>query len=113
MNAQRTLDDALAARDAAIARVAANTGEEWVRWAVGIVRIVADGMDEFTTDDIRLNIDFHGGYAAEWRVLGAVMREAARRRYCEPTGRYRQSQSRVNHARPQMIWRSLRREAVA
>lgn len=108
MTDQPDLFDAKAAaeaRDDAIARASGALSEGARLKILAAVSRVCQSSDTFTTDDIVQQL---GGTIPhhEPRVLGALMREAHRRGWCEPTDRTRQSTQVRNHRRPMRVWQS-------
>jgi hypothetical protein len=98
----RTISEATAQRDAAIAQVDANADDEWKRYALGFIAEMSADMDEFTTDDL-----WDAGLIKprEPRALGPVMRRAAKRGLIATTGEFRKS--RYRNCAPLPVWASV------
>lgn len=96
--------EAKKAKREALARVWKGSDQAWVNKATRTLIKVANARPEFTTDDL-----WEAGLPRprEPRALGAVMNDAARRRYVKATKRYQQSNRRACHARPVRVWRSM------
>lgn len=95
-------------REDAIARVRRAANPEWWRWMYARVIEVARRKPVFTTDDIeRLRQERDGPQTHENRALGPLMREASKQGVCATIPAWWPSSQRVNHRRPQQIWRSL------
>lgn len=94
--------DPTAARDEAIAQVERNADERWKRTALEIVEHVCRTMPEWYVDDL-----WEAGLppTREDRALGPVLREAARRGWCEKTDRMKPSKR--SHLSGKPVWRSL------
>jgi hypothetical protein len=97
----RTISEATAQRNAAIAQVDANADDEWKRYALGFVAELSADLDEFTTDDL-----WDAGLIKprEPRALGPVMRRAAKRGLIATTGEFRKS--RYRNCAPLPVWAS-------
>jgi len=102
MGHQLDIYDAIEAREAAIDLVHPGASDGWMNAAVHIVLRLCKSQSHFTTDDIVC-----AESAPEPRIWGAVMRECAKLKYCEPTDRTRPSARKSNHARPVRVWKSL------
>jgi hypothetical protein len=98
----RTISEATAQRDAAIAQVDANADDEWKRYALGFIAELSADLDEFTTDDL-----WDAGLIKprEPRALGPVMRRAAKRGLIATTGEFRKS--RYRNCAPLPVWASV------
>lgn len=59
----------------------------------------------FTTDDVWALEPVPGVH--EPRVMGAIMRTAAKKGWIEPTDRYEKSKRVKAHRNPKLVWRSL------
>lgn len=96
-----TLDDALAAREAALRRVEAAADADWMRDARAAVEAAARDLGAFTADDL-----WSRGLQKprEPRALGPVMRAAAADGVIEHSGVYHRS--RFRHATPIPVWRA-------
>lgn len=95
-------------RDEAMARGAKGAAEPAKIAALWATVRCAQRFLEFTSDEVFEEIQrhhlpqFHDG-----RVMGTIMREAAKHGYIERTDRTRTSRQASNHARPVRVWRSL------
>jgi hypothetical protein len=74
-----------------------------------IVRLVAQEYPAFTTDDVMIKSIVLDGPRDDFepRVLGAVMRRAAKDGVVKATAAYQASSFRSCHARPKRVWQSL------
>jgi hypothetical protein len=93
----------------AIDRVETNADERWKAAAAEVVRKVALGREEFTTDRIWgvLEREFSTLETPEPRAMGAVMRRAAKDGLIEKTDRHLPTARPEAHRRPIPVWRSL------
>lgn len=83
MNAtQLSMDEALAARDAALERVEAAADADWKFRANAAVLYVCMYFPEFTSEDVWSVLD----KPREPRALGPILKWFAREHYCEPIG---------------------------
>lgn len=98
--------DFSAVTDEAIARVKANADEEWYAAALDALHDLARSREAFTADELQPLLAGLGR-PHEPRVVGAVMREGARRHWITKTDEYRPSSLARNHAAPRVLWRSL------
>lgn len=98
------IQEANAAKDEAIARVEAHANEEWLEQARWAIHLVAASRPSFTSQEVWPHIP---GETHDKRAMGAAMRAAEREGIIEPTLTWQQSDSIVNHRRPQRVWRSL------
>lgn len=98
---------AVAARDAALATVAAATPGAWRMSALDAIYHLARTVPAFTTDDVWELLHAQAVPAPpEARALGAIMREACSLGVIASTDGYRQSCRPQCHARPVRVWRS-------
>lgn len=104
MTEQPDLFTAIAARDAAIARVAHSAGDTWMREAVDLIGRVAAEEGEFTTDEVWAAFDRHDLLPRERRAMGAAMKSAASSGLIRATDGYRKSTRPECHARPVRVW---------
>lgn len=96
---------------AAIAKVDKNANADWMKQALSAVHDVARKSIEFTTDQIW---DLLGSsHTHDNRAMGAIMRQASKLRYCEPSNTTRKTTRASNHRRPLTVWKSLICEARA
>lgn len=99
---QTTIDDALAVRDEAIARVDEHADPDWKCEALNAlyaaIHQVGIGAD-LSTDDV----DWPG--VREPRAHGPIMLAAAREGLIEHTDRVRRSHKTSCHAAPKALWR--------
>ncbi len=93
-------------RENAIAQVDAHAEPDRRKLLLWTVREVAQRMPTLTSEDVHLA--YRGTEPHEPRVLGAVMREAKKLGWIEPTESWRLSVRPESHRRPQRVWRSLR-----
>lgn len=84
-------------------RVEVNADPEWKQDALLAVGEVAWRLEEFTSDDI-----WATGLPkpAEARALGPILMQAAKKGWCEKTGRSRPTSQASRHATDVAIWRS-------
>lgn len=96
------------ARDAAIDQVEANaftTAADAIRQAIDAT---ARELEEFTSDQVWRRVPPEVRERLEPRLLGALMREAARREVIRAIpGMFRVSDMITCHKRPKQVWRSL------
>ena len=104
MTGQMSLEDALAARDAAIDQVEAHADAEWKRHALEAVARLARERRRFTTDDVWAVMGKVGTH--EPRAMGAVMRQAFRLGLVRGTEDYVKSKRVACHGRPLRVWES-------
>ena len=80
------------------------TDKIWAAAAYAAVHKVAEGMSEFTPDDI-----WETGLQKplDARALGSVMRKANREKLIEKTGRVQPTRQTESHGTDITIWRSL------
>lgn len=99
----------------AIERAGSNADPVWRKAAEAAVYRVCKRQEFFTTDQIwaELGEQTEGVRTHEPRALGAVMRWAAQRKYCEPTSTVEKTKRIEAHRRPVAIWRSLIWDEVA
>lgn len=91
-----------AARDDALARVAAAAPSPWLDQARAVVRELAADQPEFTSDDVWARLP----HPPEPRALGAVIRALAAEGSIVNTGRTRRSTRPECHANPKTVWRA-------
>lgn len=98
------MNEAEAAKQEAIQRVGNHANEAWMEDAAWAIHIAAASRPSFTTAEVwpLIREQTH-----DHRAMGAAMRIAQREGYIEPTLEWKQSDSTVNHRRPQRVWRSL------
>ena len=91
-------------RDRALEQVLANAETDWVTKAKTVVQHLAASGREFTPDDI-----WTAGLERprEARALGPVMMWAVRTKVIEPTGAWRNSTQKSQHATPVRVWRGV------
>ncbi|HSN11775.1 MAG TPA: hypothetical protein VLS51_06690 [Propionibacteriaceae bacterium] len=105
--ANPTLDDALAERDEALARVERAADPDWMFYARKAVELLSDTTPVFTTDQV-WEVLAEGRVASpdEPRALGPVMRKAMKDKVIERTGVYAMSVRR--HGSPIPVYRRFR-----
>lgn len=101
---QPTLEDALEARDQAIAQAGQHADDQWRDTAHTVVRELANAGVPFTTDHVWAVLDDLDATTHEPRALGAVIQQASRAGVIRPTGRWVKSTRGVNHAREIKEW---------
>ena len=83
--------------------------ERWTQLALDCVRICADTLPDFTSDDVWKSLVASGQDAIETernpKALGAVMLRAARAGLIVKTGTVRNSDRPQLHASPRQVWR--------
>jgi|GEM_PF-966937 len=93
-----------AAKKEGMERVAVHANPLWMDLAYNAIRIAAESLEDFTSDDVMDFIpeeyDTH-----ERRALGPVMLKAARNGLIVKTGMVRNSKRRSLHASPRQVWR--------
>ncbi len=94
--------------DYSVEMVHANVEPTWWVAAIRAVYLASRELGTFTTDDVwaRLPREYT---THEPRAMGAVMREAVRREWCEGTDQYQASARVVCHGNPKRVWRSVGR----
>lgn len=102
--ARRIPEQAVAARDAAIATAGAGAPEAWMRNARQVVTQLAERGAEFTTDAIWQRLP----QPPEPRAMGAVMAWAADQGLVIATDRTVPSTRPECHARPVRVWAPAR-----
>lgn len=105
MTSPPTLDEAIAARDHAIQQAEDHAHQQWLDVAYNAIVTLAAQQDTLTADDVWRLIDWTGVTTHEPRAMGAVVKKAVRDGIIEPTGAYVKSARKVNHARPQPVYR--------
>ncbi len=95
----------VAARDAALAQVEANADEAWKQAALAAIHEAARRFPAFIVDEVWPLIppcfETHEG-----RAIGALMVQAKKAGWIEPTPDFRASRVANHHATPRRIWRS-------
>jgi hypothetical protein len=103
---QLTLEDAMTARDLAIARSQSNAAPGWKAAAAEAVRWCAQHMATFTTDDVLLRLaDQQVTPTHNLSALGPVMLSAARAGVITKTGQLRPTRLAQRH-RDLTVWAS-------
>lgn len=99
---------AQAAKQDGMARARANADKTWADTMLELVRWTCREQLYFTADDIFGRVDAMPGMSKthDLRAFGPVMKDAAKRGYCEKTDRVRESSRKSLHASPRAIWRS-------
>ena len=108
MDEQVTLFDwqqAQAARDAALAQVAAHAEPDWREQALEAVRRTAERLAIFTVDDVWDVGELPA--TRENRAVGAVMLRAARLGWIRATHRFVPTTRVASHGCPRRQWESL------
>lgn len=103
---QLSLTDALAAADAAIARVGEHAPPDWHATALAAVFEVASRCPTFTVDAVQERLA-DVPPPPEPRAMGAVIREAVAAGWIAKTSEYRPTANVRAHACPRVVWRSL------
>lgn len=100
----KTLFDAAAERDQAVASVVEHNRGDLLNALDAAVERVAASFDEFTADDLRDEL-MRSGFptTADLRVVGGVLRRAAQRGLIRAVGF---APSRYRHASPVRVWQS-------
>lgn len=101
---RRSVRESAIERDKGIHRAAAASGN-WQAEAAAVIRNLAFGQPEFTSDDVWRLLGRDA--AIEGRALGFALRAAAAARLCEATDRTVRSVRVACHRRPLRVWRSL------
>ena len=108
---------AIVAKQAAMDQVEKNADEDWKAAMLIAVKVTAQRMRQFTSDDVFDTFDELGSTATthEKRAFGPVMTEAAKLGYCRKADCAPRLSRRVSrHAAPLTVWDSLiYREAAA
>ncbi|MHB8973591.1 MAG: hypothetical protein ACYC3X_25485 [Pirellulaceae bacterium] len=100
------------ARDAAITAVERNADPDVRDVILQAIAATARELPTLTTDDVWLRVPQVVRLAVEPRVMGALMREAARRGVIEPMpGIFLASDMVRCHRRPKQVWRSKTQRA--
>jgi len=95
-------------REQAIARVDEHAPPDWRLEALRAVYDLCRTRSEFTTDAVWGLLDRRGvAPPPEPRAIGAIMRAATRRGWCEATDHTRKSVRAECHRRPVQVWRHL------
>lgn len=95
-------------RDEAIEQVEEHAEPDLKAELLAAVRRVARGRAFLTSDDVWVDFRARSSDAPhEPRVLGAVMRAAAKLGWIEPTDDFRLSERPETHRNPKRVWRSL------
>jgi hypothetical protein len=87
----------------ALARVEEAAKEEWKEDVLNAIRMLAEVREYFTSDDVWMEVES----PREPRALGAMMRQAKKLGWIEPTTSHVMSIRVACHRRPLRIWRSL------
>jgi len=104
---QLSLTDAIERRDDAIVRANRHANDEWTSLVFKIIRYLAQELPSFTTDHVwKWLQEYPDVQTHEPRALGAMMREAYKSGWVEPTDRYENSHRPECHARPVRVWAS-------
>ena len=102
--------EALAAKAAGMKQVEDNADTRWNVLMFRLVRIVAEEVPEFTSDDVIDRYEAQPGAVPtthDLRAFGPVMRRAARAGICRNTYRTVPSRRKSLHASPRAVWQSL------
>lgn len=99
---QTDIFQALKASEEAQARVEQNADNEWLQQAHLAVRLIAERMSEFTTDDVWEVLP----QTRENRALGPVMKKAASAGLIVATDRVRTGKRVSRHGAPLRVWAS-------
>lgn len=102
----RDPEKAAAARDEAIDRVEKNAPEDWKHRVRVAIEALCKEREEITTDDVwerleLLRIDLG---RAEPRAIGALMKQAQKAGWIEPTATFKNSERVECHRRPLRVW---------
>lgn len=93
---------------AGMATADAHATDRWSQLALDCVRLCADALPDFTSDDVWKSLVASGQDVIETernpKALGAVMLRAARAGLIVKTGTVRNSTHVANHARPVQVW---------
>lgn len=93
------------AREDAIDNAEEGAGQSWMEHAAEVLRRVAEGQEELTTDDLRIaGLEECPG---DPRALGAVMRNGSIMGWIERTDRTTNTTRVRAHRRPLRVWASL------
>lgn len=92
---------ARAARDAGIARAAANAGEFM---SLGLTLIAAMPPGEYQGEDIRRFLNARGVFPHKHNAYGALIRDALRRGLIAATGRFEATKSLKTHAHKTQVY---------
>jgi len=80
----KTMEDAKQERDVAMQSVEMNADERWKMYCIEKVKLLADTMETFTSDDLMDAIIKDGNLPHDNRAIGPVMRKASRLHLIEP-----------------------------
>jgi hypothetical protein len=106
---QLSLDEALTARDVAIARADDGAAPDWKTMAAAAVRHCADQLHTFTTDDVLVRLAELGApRTTSLTALGPVMQRAAKSGLIVKTGELRLSRLAQRH-RDLTVWTARHR----
>ena len=95
------------ARDRAIVQVEQGVGSDWWVQAMKCVKAACLNRQEFTTDLVHAIMQLKKlPEPKEKRVMGALMRRAAKLKWCSPTQRTVKTKRKSAHARDVRVWRS-------
>ena len=111
MNQQSLFDEALAAvvTAEAIKQVEENANQQWMHFALKVVKALSNQFYGFTSDDVwEWMQDIYPEFTThEPKAMGAVMRKASKLKICAPTGQYVQSKRPSAHCRPLRVWKGI------
>jgi alkylhydroperoxidase family enzyme len=96
-------DAGRAAREAAMAQVAAHASSAFRQAALQVIWQVVHTHATFTADDIWRTLTTP---TQDNRALGPALRVAQLRGWCAPTARTRKTDRVTNHRRPLTVWES-------
>lgn len=82
-----------------------NAPEQWKKNTLSIIENLCRTKVDFTSDDIRIALADDYTKTHDPRVLGGLLRIAAKNKWCESTGVF--SRSQFTHGHLHQIWRSL------
>ena len=92
--------------DAALEAVEAHADADWKHAALEAVRLCAQQMPDFTTDQGWKVLSRTDSQTHEPRAMGAIMRQAVSLGWVKPTDQYRPSDRPDCHKRPVKVWYS-------
>jgi hypothetical protein len=102
---QLSFDDALRAKNEALATVDANAPSDWKRRADDALDAVARREREFTSDAVWVELGME--QPPEPRAIGPVVLRGVKRGIIRATDRYAASEMVSCHGRRKMVWASL------
>ncbi len=88
-----------------MARVAANTNEEWREAAYAAVIRTSLALPTFTADDVWVELDRMKAEVHNKSALGPVFVKASKDGYITGTGAFARSTRPATHGKPLPIWR--------